>query len=76
VAGREPQKTAAARYAEYSALALLLPASTFVGYVVGSYLDKAFHTTWLTVLFLILGSAAGFVALIRQILKDSRDDSE
>jgi len=71
-----PQKTAAARYAEYSALALLLPASTFVGYIIGYYLDKAFGTTWLQVLFLILGSAGGFVALIRQILKDSRDEDQ
>lgn len=69
-----PPKTAAARFAEYSALALLLPASTFVGYVIGYYLDRAFHTDWLQIVFLILGSAAGFVTLIRQILKDSRDD--
>ena len=68
------RKTTAARFAEYSSLALLLPASTFVGYVIGYYLDKAFGTTWLQILFLILGSVAGFVTLIRQIMQDSRDD--
>jgi F0F1-type ATP synthase assembly protein I len=70
-----PKKpTAAARYAQYSSLALLLPVSTFVGYLIGHALDKHFGTAWLQVLFLILGSAGGFVTLIRQILRDSNDD--
>jgi F0F1-type ATP synthase assembly protein I len=68
------KQTAGARYAEYTGLALLLPASTFVGYAIGYYLDKAFGTTWLQIVFLILGSVGGFVALIRQIMRDSNDD--
>ena len=39
--------TTAAKYAEYTGLALVLPVSTFVGYGIGYYLDKAFGTTWL-----------------------------
>jgi F0F1-type ATP synthase assembly protein I len=66
--------TAAARYAQYTGLAILLPASTFVGYGIGYYLDKKFGTTWLRIVFLILGSVAGFVTLIRQIMRDSDDD--
>jgi F0F1-type ATP synthase assembly protein I len=69
-----PGKTPAARYAEYTGLALLLPASTFVGYLIGYWLDRAFGTTWLRILFLILGSVGGFVTLIRQIMRDSHDD--
>jgi F0F1-type ATP synthase assembly protein I len=46
-----------------------------VGYAIGYYLDKSFGTTWLRILFLILGSVGGFVALIRQIMRDSNDDS-
>ena len=69
-----PGKTPAARYAEYSGLALLLPVSTFVGYLIGYWLDRALGTTWLRILLLVLGSVAGFVALIRQIMRDSRDD--
>ncbi len=69
------RKTSAARFAEYSGLALLLPLSTFVGYAIGYYLDKYFGTTWLRIVFLILGSVAGFVQLIRQIMQDSKDDS-
>ena len=70
------KKSTAARAAEYSSLALTLPASTFVGYGIGWWLDQRFGTTWLKVLFLILGSVAGFVTLIRQILRDSADDGE
>jgi F0F1-type ATP synthase assembly protein I len=69
-----PGKTPAARYAEYSGLALLLPVSTFIGYLIGYWLDRAFGTTWLRIVFLILGSVGGFVTLIRQIMRDSRDD--
>lgn len=53
---------------------MLLPVSTFVGYGIGYWLDKQFGTQWLRILFLILGSAAGFVTLIRQIMRDTRDD--
>ncbi len=69
-----PRKTSASRFAEYTGLALLLPISTFVGYGIGYWLDKQFGTSWLKILFLILGSVGGFVQLIRQIMQDSGDD--
>ena len=59
---------------EYTSLAFLLPAATFVGYIIGYLLDKAFHTHYLYIVFLILGIAAGFVQLIRQIQRDTRND--
>jgi F0F1-type ATP synthase assembly protein I len=58
---------------EYTSLAFLLPAATFVGYAIGYLLDKAFHTHFLYIVFLILGIAAGFVQLIRQIQRDTHD---
>jgi F0F1-type ATP synthase assembly protein I len=67
-------KKTAARFAEYSSLALMLPASTVVGFLIGRWLDGMFGTIWLKILFLVLGSAAGFVELIRRIMRDSRDD--
>jgi F0F1-type ATP synthase assembly protein I len=68
------KQSTAARYAQFTGLALLLPASTFVGYAIGYYLDKAFGTSWLKIVFLILGSVAGFVTVIRQIMRVSNDD--
>jgi F0F1-type ATP synthase assembly protein I len=69
-----PKKTPAARYAEYTGLALLLPVSTFTGYAIGYWLDGRFGTRWIRIVLLILGSAAGFFELVRQIMRDSNDD--
>ena len=55
-------------------MALILPVSTAVGYLLGLWLDGKFGTTWLRLLMLVLGSVAGFVSLIRQIMKDTRDE--
>jgi F0F1-type ATP synthase assembly protein I len=67
-------KTFAQRAVEYSSLALLLPVSTFAGYLLGYWLDRRFGTTWLRIVLLMLGTVGGFVQLIRQIMRDSRDD--
>ena len=53
--------------ARYSGLALALPASTFVGWVVGTLLDKWLHTSWLYLVGLIIGIIAGFVELVRAV---------
>ncbi|HUP03818.1 MAG TPA: AtpZ/AtpI family protein [Bryobacteraceae bacterium] len=67
-------KSAAGRYAEYTGLALMLPASTVAGYGLGYWLDERLGTHWLSMALLVLGSAGGFLQLIRQIMRDSRDD--
>ena len=59
---------------EYTSLAFLLPASTFVGWAIGSLLDRAFGTTFLYLVFLLLGIAAGFVELIRRLMRDTGQD--
>jgi len=58
---------------EYTSLAFLLPASTVVGYAIGYYLDRALGTSFLKIVFLVLGVAGGFVQLIRQVQKDTRN---
>ncbi len=60
--------------ARYSQLAFVLPAATFAGWVVGALLDKWLHTTWLYLLGLILGIVAGFVELIRTVLRSEKSD--
>ena len=54
----------------YSYLAFLLPVATFVGYGIGYLLDKAFHTHFLYLVFLLLGIASGFIELIREVNRD------
>jgi F0F1-type ATP synthase assembly protein I len=61
---------------EYTALAFMLPAATFIGYLIGYLLDKAFGTHFLYIPFLVLGIAAGFVQLIRQLMRDTRNDGD
>lgn len=59
---------------EYTSLAFLLPAAIFVGYAIGYLLDKAFGTHFWYLVFLLLGIAAGFVQLIRRLLRDTKND--
>ena len=54
--------------ARYSQLAFVLPAATIVGWLVGAGLDKWLHTSWLYLVGLLLGIAAGFVELIRTVM--------
>jgi F0F1-type ATP synthase assembly protein I len=59
---------------EYTSLAFMMPVSALLGYGLGYLLDKEFETTWLYIVGLILGIVAGFVQLIRQLTRDTRDD--
>jgi F0F1-type ATP synthase assembly protein I len=68
------KKTAMALVSEYTALAFLLPTCTVVGYGMGYLLDQAFGTHFLYLVFLVFGIAAGFLQLVRQINRDTRDD--
>lgn len=60
--------------AEYTTLAFVLPVSAFVGYLLGYLLDKELKTTWIYIPGLLVGIVAGFVQLIRQLMRDTRDD--
>lgn len=56
---------------KYTSLALLLPLSTGVGYAMGYGLDYLFHTHWLRIVFLVLGTISGFISLIKELDKDA-----
>ena len=57
----------------YSQLAFLIPCSLLVGYAIGYYLDKAFETTFIRVIGLLVGVISGFIEMIREIQKNNRD---
>jgi ATP synthase protein I len=59
------------QFARYSGLAFLIPCSILVGYGIGYGLDKLFGTTYLTIIFLILGIAAGMIELVRELNKEN-----
>jgi len=66
---KTPQ-SAAVLWAHYSQLAFIIPAAVVVGLLLGKLLDYWFHTHWLFLAGVILGAVAGFVDLIRTILRD------
>ncbi|HYL78354.1 MAG TPA: AtpZ/AtpI family protein [Bryobacteraceae bacterium] len=55
---------------KYYSLAFLLPACILVGFLIGYFLDKAFGTSVLKIVFLLLGVAAGIIEVIRELSKD------
>lgn len=57
-------------YASYMEVGLMLPVSTFTGYAIGYLLDKWLGTTYLAVVFLILGSIGGIINLIRRVSRE------
>ena len=62
------QRSLWVQVARYSQLALVLPAATFVGWLIGVGLDRWLHTKWLYLVGLIVGIAAGFIELIRTVM--------
>jgi F0F1-type ATP synthase assembly protein I len=56
----------------YSQLALILPCATVVGWLLGGALDHWLHTSWIKIVGLLLGSAAGLIEVVRTVLRDSK----
>ena len=49
-----------------SSIGLVLAVSIAIGYFVGSWLDKVFHTApWLMLILTLMGIAAGFIEVVR-----------
>ena len=67
----DQKKTFWLQFARYSQLAFVLPAALVVGWLAGAALDRWLHTTWIYLVGILLGIAAGFVELIRTVLRDS-----
>ena len=59
--------------AKYGHVGFILPACVIVGLLIGSALDKWLGTKAWTLVGVIVGSVAGFVELIRVMMKASQD---
>lgn len=68
----DQKKSAWVQVGRYSQLAMMLPAGTVAGWLLGSALDRWLHTSWISVVGLIVGIAAGMIELIRTVLRDTR----
>jgi F0F1-type ATP synthase assembly protein I len=58
------------KIANYAELAVVFPAATVVGWLMGAALDRWLHTRWISIVGLILGIATGFVELVRTVMKN------
>ena len=56
--------------ARYSPVIMLMPASAFAGYLIGYGLDYLFGTTYLRLVFLVVGVISGIVQLIRILSRE------
>jgi len=62
-------------FARAGTVGLHMVASTFVGYLMGSWLDRWLNTQpWFTIIFLILGIIAGYRELARLAKRASEDN--
>lgn len=68
----EEKKSFWLTFARYSQLAFVLPAALVVGWLGGAALDRWLHTSWLYLAGIFLGIIAGFVELIRTVIRDTK----
>jgi F0F1-type ATP synthase assembly protein I len=68
VADRNPM-TPYAKAAAYMGLALVTPASGWICYKIGQFLDRQMGTSWAALVGLIIGCAAGMYETYRQGLR-------
>lgn len=76
VAREEQQEVEVERRAQGLAYGLSIPAtllgSVFTGWLVGAQLDKLLHTSFLIIVFILIGTAAGLTMTIQMLSKLSQ----
>ena len=50
-------------------IALMLPSAAFIGWLLGAWLDKRLHQSWITVAGVLLGIVAGMVSAVRMAVE-------
>lgn len=54
-------------------IAILLPASAFIGWLIGAWLDSRFHQSWIGTAGIIFGGIAGIVHVVRIAMASTGD---
>jgi ATP synthase protein I len=52
-------------------VSFLLPSSAFVGWLIGAWLDKTLHQTWISLVGIIFGGISGLVYVVRLVMAKS-----
>jgi F0F1-type ATP synthase assembly protein I len=69
---RDGKKSPWVQFGRYSQIAFMLPAGTVAGWLLGSAFDRWLHTSWISVVGLLLGIAGGMIELIRTVSRDTK----
>lgn len=69
---QDGKQNAAVIWARYSQIAFVIPAAVVVGMLLGKLLDYWLHTRWLFLVGLIIGAVAGFVDVIRTVIRQNK----
>jgi hypothetical protein len=56
-------------------IAILLPSSAFIGWLVGAWADKHFHQSWIGIAGCVFGGVSGLVYVVRLALASGRDSA-
>ena len=66
-------RAASRQYAMAMELPFLFVVAVLLGGGAGYFIDRWLHTTWISVVGLLLGIAAGMIELIRGVLRDTKE---
>lgn len=53
-------------------IALLLPSAAFIGWLIGSWLDKRLHQSWIGLFGIVFGGIAGLIHVVRMVIESGK----
>ena len=54
-------------------IALVLPCAAFIGWLIGEWLDRRLHQSWIAIVGIVFGGVSGLVYSIRVALAANKD---
>jgi ATP synthase protein I len=55
-------------------IALILPSSVVVCWLIGAWADKHFHQSWISIVGVVFGAISGLVYIIQYVIRADRQD--
>jgi F0F1-type ATP synthase assembly protein I len=55
-------------------IALILPSSVVVCWLIGAWADKHFHQSWISIVGVVFGAISGLVYIIQYVVRADRQD--
>lgn len=55
-------------------IALILPSSVVICWLIGAWADKHFHQSWISIVGVVFGAVSGLVYIIQYVIRADRED--